>query len=204
MTIFSSNDIAAPQPMVCQVTATFYSRNSDGTIRYNETTGARFWSKPTNDGNWRMLVRIDRALNVIKNGDNISSFIEGKTADLRLSPEDYELLVDQASEYEVGSGIQFVIELETAPYFSELTISQSNRGRNGQVRSIALVGEILVDEPITPAMARLNDNVDVSSLDKIKEHCALMDAQAKESLEQYRGTNAAARAGVPNQSEELV
>lgn len=188
------NQQLAAQPRVV-VTVTFYKRDTEGNPTFNDETGARFWSAGTNDGSVRVVARIDMAQNVIKKGHDISSLLGNKTVDLRLTREDYNLLKQETKSMDEGIGAQFIVDLTKEPNFGQLTITQSKRGRNGQKKSLVIVGNIGGDE-ILPAQATLTDTVKVDTLEDIKAHLAEMDADQQEQAQQARAQSQAARQGL--------
>lgn len=190
------NQALAAQPRVV-VTVTFYKRDTEGNPTFNDETGARFWSSGTNDGSVRVVARIDMAQNVIKKGHDISSLLGNKTVDLRLTREDYNLLKQETKSMEEGIGAQFIVDLTKEPNFGELTITQSKRGRNGQKKSLVIVGTIGGDE-ILPAQATLTDSVKVDTLDDIKAHLAAMDEEQQQQSQEARAQSLAARQGLEN------
>ena len=183
------------------MTINFYKADVDGNPRYNEDTGARFWTKPAGDGSIRCLGRVDQAQHVAKTikgvSHDISSNLIGASVEIRLSKDDYKLLKNETKTME-AVGATFLIELSQEPIISRLTVKKSRRGRNGTKSSIALIGEIMSEE-ISPATIKL---VEVGVEDNIDDVKAALAENIKEQLDQAqafrdsRATNEAAEAGL--------
>lgn len=176
------------------VTTNFYKADSDGQPRFDDNTGARFWSRAYGDGCIGIVVNIDKAQNIVKNGHDITDAIISNRATVRLSRDDFELLSDTTSEMS-GIGTKFVIELEKEPHISRLEIKNSANGNNGVQTAVTLWGAI-VSEP-TPATSTLSEvGVDTSNHDDVV--AALMEGKAQVAAQRERalGQNRAAREGM--------
>ena len=179
------------------VTVNFYKRDMDGNPTFNDETGARFWTAPTSDGAIRMVAKVDKAQGVTKKGMDISDAINGVTADLRLSREDFKLLKSECKTMDEGVGAQFIVELSKEPVFGQLNITKSRRGRNGVKKSMVITGVIAGDE-IRPATATLTDTVQLDSKEDILAHINEMKSEDVAQAEQARSNRQteAAKAGM--------
>ncbi len=188
------------KPLVL-VTVNFYKADADGNPRFNEETGARFWTKPAGDGSIRCLARVDQAQHVYKTikgtAHDISPNLIGTSVEIRLSKEDYKLLKSETKQLS-GIGATFLVELSQEPMISRLDIKKSKRGRNGKKASIALIGEIMSEE-ILPATAKLIETGVAEDIADVKAALAENIQDQVDQAKAYRdsrATNEAAESGL--------
>ena len=131
-------------------TILFYKRDKDGAARFNDDTGARFWSRNYGDGCVGLVAQIDEAQNVTKLGKDISNKLCGNRVTLRVDRQDFEELRDETRDYE-GIGVQVILNLTREVHISRLNITNSLReGGNGVQTSITAWGD-LVDYELAQA-----------------------------------------------------